>query len=79
MADEAEVEGVGSFSDEAYEAIEEMAADIVNDGNAEVEIIEDKLEDDGEAPHAVDESGKKYRIARVVIEMQEVAEATAKP
>lgn len=64
------------FSDEAYQAFDVAATNIISDGYAEVEIVNEDGDGVEAEPHAMDENGVGYFITRVVIEVTKVKVAS---
>lgn len=61
------------FSEEQYEQLDEEAKNIIDSGEADVEV--DEGEDEGD-PHATDDNGNGWRVTRVVVEIKKVKPST---
>lgn len=61
-----------NFSDGDYAALERVAAKIVLDGEADVEVAEGEVDEEA---HADDENGDGYYVSRVVIMVTKVKPA----
>lgn len=61
------------FSEEQYEQLDEEAKNIIDSGDADVEV--DEGEDEGD-PHATDDNGNGWRVTRVVVEIKKVKPST---
>ncbi len=61
------------FSEEQYEQLDEEAKNIIDSGDADVEV--DEGEDEGD-PHATDDNGNGWRVTRVVVEIKKAKPST---